>query len=405
MNETIIKQLIESYGSPLYVFNKEIFSQTFKKLYTSFTKYYQKFNIAYSYKTNYIPAICATVNELNGYAEVVSAMEAKLARTIGVNPQHILFNGPSKENNFIPLIKDGGIIIVDNIVELESIRSFAAKNPSIECNIGIRLNFDIGVNIVSRFGFDTSSDDFKKVLYKIKNTANMRLRGIQYHMTGARSLSAWKKRAEKMLALADTIFDTPPDFIDLGSGMYGEMTPELAKQFSPSIPSFDDYAKTVCQLFAKHYEKHDERNKPLLLVEPGTTLAANAMSFIAQVTSIKNNQGKNFATLNASIHNLGILSQKKNLPLKIFTASKEYFSNIDFVGYTCLEYDCMYRGYQGNIAVNDFILFENIGSYSIVLKPPFIRPNVAVVMYNDNKEFVLIKKPETFDDIFKTYIY
>ena len=77
---------------------------------------------------------------------------------------------------------------------------------------------------------------------------------------------------------------------------------------------------------------------------------------------------------------------------------------MDFGGFTCIESDYLYRGFNGELGVGDYVVFENVGSYSIVLKPPFILPNFPVVNYDEETgETELIKNSEKFDDLFKTY--
>ena len=48
------------------------------------------------------------------------------------------------------------------------------------------------------------------------------------------------------------------------------------------------------------------------------------------------------------------------------------------------------------------VVFENCGSYSLVMKPPFILPNFPVLDISEGKTEV-IKRAETFEDIFHTY--
>ena len=52
---------IEQYGSPLYIFHAEEFKKNYLELLNSMRKIYSKYNIAYSYKTNYTPKIIAMV--------------------------------------------------------------------------------------------------------------------------------------------------------------------------------------------------------------------------------------------------------------------------------------------------------------------------------------------------------
>ena len=80
----------------------------------------------------------------------------------------------------------------------------------------------------------------------------------------------------------------------------------------------------------------------------------------------------------------------------------EEFSNLDFAGYTCIEGDYLYKGYNGKLGINDLVVFDNVGSYSIVLKPPFILPNFPVIELK-NVSRQTVKRKETFDDLFQTY--
>jgi diaminopimelate decarboxylase len=54
--------------------------------------------------------------------------------------------------------------------------------------------------------------------------------------------------------------------------------------------------------------------------------------------------------------------------------------------------------------VGDLVVFENVGSYSVVLKPPFILPNFPIVELRGGQTRV-VKRKETFDDLFCTYVF
>ena len=57
------------------------------------------------------------------------------------------------------------------------------------------------------------------------------------------------------------------------------------------------------------------------------------------------------------------------------------------------------------MAVGDYAVFENVGSDSVVLKPPFILPQFAVVDREAQGDEIIVKRPEFFDDIFHTYSF
>lgn len=363
--------------APCYIFREKEFIENYKTFELSFKSIYSEYQVAYSYKTNYTPYICRLVKRLGGYAEVVSKMEYDLAKKIGYSDEKIIFNGPCKD------IYPECILNVDSLSEIDK----TGNNK-----IGLRINIDVGQGFVSRFGIDEK--DLDEAFAKAKN----RIVGLHCHISQARSLDAWKLRVEKMLEIADKYFgEDGPEYIDLGSGMYGDMPDFLKQQFS-NVPDYKQYAEVVAGTFAKHYQG---KKRPILFTEPGTTLINRYIDFVCRVESIKHIKDKCFITLTGSKHNLGEICELKQLPITVIKDSEkqEYVEDAIFNGYTCLEHDVMYKGYTGNIGVNDLVVFENVGGYSLVSKPPFIRPNFA--MYND--EGKLIKKQETFEEVFVTY--
>ena len=90
LNKQIISDLRKEYGDAFYLLDSKQFRSNYTELKNAFSSIYSNFNIAYSYKTNYTPRLCKIVNELGGYAEVVSEMEAALAMRIGVKENRII---------------------------------------------------------------------------------------------------------------------------------------------------------------------------------------------------------------------------------------------------------------------------------------------------------------------------
>lgn len=393
-----IKLIKEKVGDSFYALDSRQFRSNFVELKNAFEKYYPKFNIAYSYKTNYIPKLCKIINELGGYAEVVSEMELKLALKVGVNPNKIIWNGPIKNHEFLnDYIKKGVTVNIDNLEEAIYINDISYES-STKVNVGIRCNFNIGDGVVSRFGLDIDSDDFDKVLSIIKNNKNLYLINLQCHFA-KRQLDYWPNRAKGMIELIDKI-GIIPDRIDLGGGLYGKMDERLEQQFSFKIPSYDDYACAVAPIL---YEYFKDKNKfPELLIEPGSALVGDCMKFVCTVDNIKNVRGKYFASVTGSQKNISMTGINPPMDIIHFNDNSEKYEDIDIVGYTCIEGDVIYNNYIGELAIGDAIIISNCGSYSIVMKPPFILPNFNIVeLYNN--EIEIIKNKETFDYIFETY--
>lgn len=394
-------ELTERYGCPLYVLDEQAFKENYRHLCSAFTRYYPDYVPAYSFKTNYTPYIVSLVRSLGGLAEVVSGMEYEIALRTGYPQAHILFNGPNKGAAGIRAFRDGCRIHADHMAELNRLCCAAKEEPERRFAIGLRVNLDLGQSFVSRFGFDPQ--ELPEAFAAVRRVENLEIVGLHCHISRCRSAEAWADRAKIMLALADRFFDTPPAYIDLGSGMFGDMAPEFAAQFE-QVPSYEEYAAAVGGLFAEHYP---EGKRPMLITEPGTTLINRYLELIGRVDAIKTVRGKPFAVLNCSEHNLGETCTLKQLPLCVLPmgGKQRHYTALDMTGYTCLEQDVMRKNYTGNLAVGDYVVFGNVGGYSTVLKPPFIEPNCAMTALREDGSSRLIKRAETYDDLLQTYIF
>lgn len=403
MDSKLLEQLTSRYGEAFYILDSSQFKKNFYELKQAFSSIYENFNIAYSYKTNYTPKLCKLINEMGGYAEVVSDMEMEIALRIGVVPEKIIWNGPYKNYKKVEeLLLIGGTVNLDSAYEIKKIKNISQRYLNHNLNIGIRVNFDIDDGVTSRFGFDIESNDFKEVLRLVKETENINLIGVQCHFA-TRRLETWKPRAEKMLKLLDK-FELTPEHIDLGGGLFGKMDESLKAQFDSDIPTYEEYANAVAPLFAEHFKACND--KPLLLIEPGSALVGDCMKFASKVVNIKDVRGKAIATLLGSIYNINPTLNKKNPPINVYPmgmVQKEY-NDLDFGGFTCIESDYLYRHFNGMLAQGDMVVFGNVGSYSVVLKPPFILPNFPVIEIDGNR-LELIKRSEVFDDLFHTFSF
>ena len=176
------------------------------------------------------------------------------------------------------------------------------------------------------------------------------------------------------------------------------MDEDFRSQLGIGDHKYSDYSSRAGKVFGEHLGKYTD--PPTLLIEPGTAVAADCMKFVCRVESIKEVRGKHFATALGSQKNVSVPSRP---PMEVISCgcSQEGYENLDIFGFTCIEGDVLYKGYSGKLAVGDYIVISNCGSYSIVMKPPFILPNFLVVD-GDGK---LIKRAEVFDDLFRTYVF
>ncbi len=401
INKSIISGLQAEYGEAFYLLDSAQFRKNYAELKAAFNDIYPNWNIAYSYKTNYTPKLCKIVNELGGYAEVVSEMELEIAKRIGCKANRVIWNGPIKNVAIMEqFLLEGGTINIDCIEELEQVKDIHNRHQDVLINVGIRCNYDVNDGVVSRFGFDIDGEDFMEAVNFATTTKNVKLINFQCHFA-KRQIAYWPARAKGMVDLIDRL-GIIPERIDIGGGLFGKMADSLKAQFSSDIPDYEAYAKAAAQVFADYFK--DKEVKPELLIEPGSAVVGDCMKFIGTVKTIKNVRGKWMAHVLGSQKNISMTGINPPIEVIAMGGEQKEYKDLDFLGFTCIEGDVLYHNYTGKLAHQDVIVISNCGSYSLVMKPPFILPNFPVLDISEGKTEV-IKRAENFDDLFHTFTF
>jgi diaminopimelate decarboxylase len=405
-----LRLLDERFGESFFILDLKKFESNYQSFLAEFCSIYPNTKFGYSYKTNYIPRICQSVQALGGYAEVVSQMEYDLARKIGVPPAEIIFNGPLKQPADLErAILAGSIVNLDCIEEVAVIKSLAQKHPERQIEVGVRCNFDIGTGRISRFGFDSEGEDLDRVFQIFAAIPNAAIVGLHCHIsTSQRSIESYALRTQKILALSDRYFPhQPPKYIDVGGGFFGTMGADLQEQFDCHIPSYQEYAQAIAPQLQAKFPGSD---CPQLIIEPGVAVVADVLTFVAKIVGLKTVRSRSIALVVGSIHNVKPTGSDKQLSLKIYhNESRASHSTssvpVDIVGYTCMEHDCLYQDYPESVGIGDYVVVDNMGAYTVVFKPPFIRANPPIISYDSAAdEYALIRRTETADDVFSTYL-
>ena len=290
-----LNHIEQEYGQAYYLLDLSAFERNYQEFLNAFRDYYPNSNIAYSYKTNYLPRICQSVNSFGGYAEVVSGLEYELAMRIGVEPSNIIFNGPYKsEDDIDRALTAGSLVNIDAAYEIDLVEKIAKRKNGKKLRIGIRCNFDVGTDRPSRFGLDINDNQFVPTVERIRSIVNCDLEGIHCHfLTRERSVDDYAEISRRMIEIARNVFPKhPPRFIDLGGGFFSKMEPELKSQFAFPIPSYSQYAAAIGTEFKLSFLN---QYSPKLIIEPGIALTADVMTFVTKVVDIKKVQNRNIA--------------------------------------------------------------------------------------------------------------
>ena len=92
-----VTALVEQAGeTPLFVYSERTLRRKYRQMHSAFTTRYPNVVFGWSYKTNYLKAICAIMHQEGAAAEIVSKMEFEKAQAPGIPGDKIIFNGPHK---------------------------------------------------------------------------------------------------------------------------------------------------------------------------------------------------------------------------------------------------------------------------------------------------------------------
>jgi len=82
-----VTDLLKEYGSPVFAVSEKTIRDTYNEAKQAFATRYPKVQFAWSYKTNYLNAICRIYHSEGSWAEVVSGFEYDKAISNGVSPK------------------------------------------------------------------------------------------------------------------------------------------------------------------------------------------------------------------------------------------------------------------------------------------------------------------------------
>jgi len=140
-----IKDLAEKYGTPLYLYSKNMIIDNYEAMDEAFASV--KHTICYALKANSNFQILKLMASLGSGGDVVSGGELFLAQKAGIPPNKIVYAGVGKTDQEIKYGIASGIMAfnVESEQELEVINEMAEQIGK-KAPVAIRINPDIDVH-------------------------------------------------------------------------------------------------------------------------------------------------------------------------------------------------------------------------------------------------------------------
>ncbi len=399
-----VEELIQEYGSPVYVLSEKTIRSVYKEAKTAFASKYPKVQFAWSYKTNYLNSVCKIYHDEGSWAEVVSGFEYEKAIKNGVPGNKIIFNGPDKSEEDLKLaIKNGSLIHIDHFDEYYLILELT-KKLSEKPKVAIRINMDTGIYPQwSRFGFNYDNGEAWDVLNRIMVSGKMELVGLHAHIgTYIMVASAYGVAASKMSELAVKLFSKynhAIKYIDLGGGFASKNT--LIGAYLPgtdTTPSFDEYADAITTALLSSDIKPD--NLPMLILETGRALIDDAGYILGTVLANKRlADGSKSMIIDVGVNMLftSFWYEHKITPAKAFSLQSE---NTIIYGPLCMNIDVIRKNLEfPPLKKGDNFVISRIGAYNMTQWMQFITYRPKIVLIDEQGKPHIIRKNETLEDI------
>ena len=421
-----VASLVERHGSPLFVFSERTLRDTVRRMREVFTSRYRETRFGWSYKTNYLKAVCGVFHQEGSLAEVVSGFEYEKARAMGVSGRDIIFNGPHKTRADLErAVREGARIQVDHFEELAELEA-VARETGVSIPVGIRVFLDAGIRPVwSKFGFCADDGEAGEAIRRIaRSGGRLTLAGLHCHVgTCILEPRAYRETVEALCDLAAWARETwgqEIDWINLGGGLPSSNT--LHGQYRPakeSNPPIEEYADAICGPLAARYAGAAKR--PLLLLESGRAMVDDAGHLITSVVAVKRGHKESAAGLSPALDPKGLVPQTSGggvtpgvicdagvhllytapwFRLEVLPTRKPAGppSDVRLFGCLCMNIDVIRESVAlPPLASGDHLVIRPVGAYTVTQSMQFISYRPRVVMIDPDGRDHVIRERENLE--------
>ncbi|MFN3194854.1 MAG: diaminopimelate decarboxylase [Chlorobiota bacterium] len=397
-----IKELVNEYGTPFYVYDKKKLEENYKRLHKSFNNYYDNTHIHFSVKANSNINVLKIFKDLGCGADCSSPFEFEYAKRAGFDNSKILYTGNYESPADLEKVaKEELMLNLDDITSFKRLQKI--HTPEL---VSFRINPGYG-----RGGFEgitTAGTEakfgvpYEKAFeaYKLAKDAGVKRFGI-HMMTGSNNLEPYffAEIVDKLMMIAGDIFnelDIVPEYVDIGGGFgipYYDGEEEL---------NVEATGEKVAKVFIENCDKYGF-GRPKLILEPGRYLAGNAGYLVTSVTAIKESY-KTFVGLDAGMNFLIRPALYGAFHRVRVYGKNDYTENVNLCGQICENSDIFAKNIKmPKMNEGDIVSFLDAGAYGYVMASNYnnrMRPPEVLVENNSHR---LIRRRETIEDILNLY--
>ena len=403
-----VEKIAGEVGTPVYIYSKATFRDHLQKIQQSYSRL--DTTICYSVKA------CGNINILKFMAEagsgfdIVSGGELYRVLQAGGDPSQTVFAGVGKtDTEMVEALNAGiGYFNIESEAELENLIQLATQRDK-QTKVALRVNPDVDYKThvfittgkkATKFGVDI--ERAIKIFADYGDNPAVNLCAIHVHLgSGGKKIDPYVKAVEKILPLIDRLRGRghTVEALDLGGG-YG------ADYESGTVPSAAEYAAGIVPLLK-------DKNIKLIL-EPGKSICANAGIMLTRVLYIKRGGSKKFVIVDAGMNDLIRPSlydafhfiwpaevDEKFVPHKRSKNLQMDGSEVvDVVGPICEGADFLAKDrVLPPTTRGDLLSVFTAGAYGFTMSSNYNARGRAAEVLVDGKNFSVIRKRETYEDL------
>ena len=391
----LVKDLIKSYGSPLYIYSKSQIEFNWNLFKKSFGDHPHL--ICYAVKANSNIAVLNTLAKLGSGFDIVSLGELERVIAAGGNPSKCVYSGVAKNEYSIQKALEYGIYCfnVESEGELDCIDS-VASSLNMTAPISIRVNPNVDANThpyistgLAENKFGVGADIAFSMFKKAALSENLKVCGLDYHIgSQITDVSPFIEALDRALELVEKLKteNILIDHLDIGGGIGVSYDQE-------ETINIEDYLNSVT----------NRVDQMKILVEPGRSIVGNAGIFVTKVEYLKQNNLKSFAIVDGAMNDLirPSLYQSYHQAVLIDDNSKGINDTWAIVGPVCESTDFLAKDRNLTLEKGVYIAIMTAGAYGFVLSSNYnSRPRVPEIMVSGNKHST-IRKRETIDSLYE----
>ncbi len=386
LSNNLAKELLHTYGSPLYVYNSQILNQTINQITTAIAYAHTQFRFASV--TNGNVSLLKIFKAANWGLHANTPGDIYLGLEAGFEPQKIVYSGSNLNRLEMQQVLNWGIstLNLDSLSQLQLCcdvyQSLSAENSQVQSlHLGLRLNVP-SLTKNSRIG--VRPEEFPEAL-SITRSANLKLSGLHFYRgTGTNATQAFTQVIGTLLDLGQKLPDW--QYLDFGGGF--------------GYPYYENGIAFNWQEFGRALTERLERlgKKISLIIEPGRAAIASCANLLVTVVSTKWQDHKQIVGVDATVGNLSVPSVHGGYrQVTAVNPSSSDFHPTDVCGNTTYSRDYLGKNCQlPKLAVGDILAIMDVGAYGYAMSSHFLhRPRPAEVLLEQGKHR-LIRAREDF---------